>query len=96
MRFRTYFASERRKPTVLSHLYAGRNHMTRNLRIISQPDGGLSPSFPKAFQRMNYASWVVGPTNRRPRNNIGFSSFITFPLLVLTGGVLTHNRNTDL
>lgn len=52
MRFRTYFASERRKPTVLSHLYAGRNHMTRNLRIISQPDGGLSPSFPKAFQRI--------------------------------------------
>lgn len=113
MRFRTYFASERRKPTVLSHLYAGRNHMTRNLRIISQPNGGLSPSFPKAFQRMNYASWVVGPTNRRPRscighttliilcsaylspNTMGFSSFNAFPLLVLTRGVLTHNRNTD-
>lgn len=52
MRFRTYFASERRKPTVLNHLYAGRNHMTRNLRIISQPDGGHPPSFPKAFQRI--------------------------------------------
>lgn len=54
MRFRTYFASERRKPTVLSHLYAGRNHMTRNLRIISQPDGGLPHRSPKPF-----SGWIM-------------------------------------